>query len=433
MKTDLELRSLSLAALLAVACSCSSEPAEAARQDGAPKPAPAAAAAADPVADQPIERYRLDLLHLAWQAASAFPVDPHAKTRARLQEAVVTTCFEVEQPQLALRFAKGIVGWRQGVAHADYAYYCAKRGAREPVEKHLSLARQFADDVRNDPNPQEWRRDTILMKIARAYALLGEAGKAAEATALVEPNSGLAVDPAWAETVAAKADLMQAADLARELVAMDDVVKTAGLGFAFSVLRTCARLHERFYADAEGRAEIERRVIETYTGIPPALRIEVVADMARTAVAREDAAHARELLGAARRLMEGFAWSAEDVVPMFARLAAARARAGEVDEAKADVAAALARYQDARDGIVDMFRAEALRPLAEACQAMGEVQQAAGLYALVLEEGMENPHSRPRAEDIAETCLSMARHAFAPDARLLARIREIVNGLGDPW
>jgi hypothetical protein len=50
-----------------------------------------------------------------------------------------------------------------------------------------------------------------------------------------------------------------------------------------------------------------------------------------------------------------------------------------------------------------------------------------------VEEGVENPNSRPRAEDLSATCRSMALHAVEPDADLWKRMRQIGDGLGPPW
>jgi hypothetical protein len=64
---------------------------------------------------------------------------------------------------------------------------------------------------------------------------------------------------------------------------------------------------------------------------------------------------------------------------------------------------------------------------------MGDTAAALAVYKQAVEAGMENPNSRPRAEDLAATCCSMAVHAVQPDAELFARIREICAGLSDPW
>ena len=64
---------------------------------------------------------------------------------------------------------------------------------------------------------------------------------------------------------------------------------------------------------------------------------------------------------------------------------------------------------------------------------MGEQAAAFRTYALAVEAGIDNPNSRPRAEDLSATCRSMALHDVRPDAQLWARIRQVSEGLGPPW
>ena len=65
--------------------------------------------------------------------------------------------------------------------------------------------------------------------------------------------------------------------------------------------------------------------------------------------------------------------------------------------------------------------------------AMGRVDEARRVYRLAVDEGVVNPNSRPRADDLSATCLSMARADVEPDAEFLARLREVRENLGDPW
>jgi hypothetical protein len=71
--------------------------------------------------------------------------------------------------------------------------------------------------------------------------------------------------------------------------------------------------------------------------------------------------------------------------------------------------------------------------LAEAYAAMGEHQAALAAYKRVVEEGVANPNSRPRAEDLVGTCLSLARNAVEPDEELSARLEKVFGELKAPW
>jgi hypothetical protein len=116
-----------------------------------------------------------------------------------------------------------------------------------------------------------------------------------------------------------------------------------------------------------------------------------------------------------------------------ARLAALRIRAGDVATARSELREALARFDAERHTIVDMWRAAALRPIAEAHHLLGDTTTALEIYTRAVEAGVENPNSRPRADDLCATCLSLALHDVAPDSLLLDRLTEICNDLGDPW
>ena len=76
---------------------------------------------------------------------------------------------------------------------------------------------------------------------------------------------------------------------------------------------------------------------------------------------------------------------------------------------------------------------QVLRPVAEAWMALGDEAAARRTYVLALEEGAANPNARPRAQDLSATLASMARYDVRPDESMTRRIREIREGLGDPW
>jgi hypothetical protein len=131
--------------------------------------------------------------------------------------------------------------------------------------------------------------------------------------------------------------------------------------------------------------------------------------------------------------MAGFKWLPEQRIPVASKLAALRHRAGDKEEARKEADAELAKYNTEREQIVDIYRAGALRPLAEAYVTMGAQTEARAVYMRALEEGVHNPNSRPRAMDLASTCCSMALRGFEPDDALWARMEQIKKQLGDPW
>lgn len=382
---------------------------------------------------QPLLPYQEELLRLAYRAASAFPLDPHHKNRSRAQEVVVVGCFELGQPQLALEFANGITGWRRGGAYADYACYCATHGERDRALAYVRHAEGVVQQLESDPNEQGWRRDLIVMKMARACALLGDRARAEKLAAGIDVASTHAVDDDWAKTAADGALLVPVDKVDAEIEALRTAFPAMSLGQQNTAVVTLLRLHERCFAATAQRSAIEELLTTTFDKLPPGIRLPAIARLAETCVQQGDKAAALRLLAIARRIAGAHTWRPADQVPVLARLCELRGRAGEVAEARADAEAAMAIYQRERDDIVNIDRAETIRPLAIAWHALGEVTTADGLLALALEEAMENPNSRPRADDFVDTAVAMARNRIEPSPALLIRMREICEGLGNPW
>ena len=411
-----------------MACSCR----DAGHQGVAPVSGQAVAAAPQPVAVE-LAPFRQQLLRSAFAAASMFPLDPHRKNRSRAQELVVTAAFELEQPDLAVGFAEHIADWRRGCAYADYAWEMAKRGRRELAEQYVQRAETVQQAERENPNGQEWRGDLIALKLSRACRELGDAARAERAAAGIDLGSTHAVDASWSQTAAERVRLLAPADGAKELAALDNGFPTMSLGQQSTALVLMARMHERFFADRELRRALEERVVRRHDKMMPALRLDVLATMVRTSMQQGERAGAAALLAVARGLVENHSWRAEDRLPQQARLCELMFVVGEVARARAAAEQALQEWHRDREQIIDIFRAESLRPLALAWFTMGEPDLGHDLLAQVIEEGMENPNSRPRCDDLVETLVAMAKAGIEPRPALTQRIREIVAGLGEPW
>jgi tetratricopeptide (TPR) repeat protein len=161
--------------------------------------------------------------------------------------------------------------------------------------------------------------------------------------------------------------------------------------------------------------------------------MELLEELAGIALDHGDRAKALELVNAAQKSFDEHDWPTENHVPTVANIIKLRFRAADEAKARSDADAALKFYQDNRDKIVNIYRAGALRPLAEAYQTMGDTATAKSVYATALNEGTENPNSRPRAEDLSATCVSMALNGVEPDEAMWTRIRQIQGGLASPW
>ena len=173
--------------------------------------------------------------------------------------------------------------------------------------------------------------------------------------------------------------------------------------------------------------------MNSWNKLPLLVRFEILEQLATSALGHQDNAKALQLANDAGAILATAKWIPEDQIALSARLAALRLRAGDRAKARSDADAALALYEKQRTSIVDIYRAKALRPLAEVYQGLGERVAAQALFAQAIEAGVANPNSRPRAEDLSATCTSMAKCGFEPDQALLARMLQIRAMLGQPW
>jgi hypothetical protein len=383
------------------------------------------------LADAPLSPMRARLLDVAFEAASAMPLAPHVKNRSRAQDAVLVAALELEQSVRALHYAERIENWRRGAGMADVAYVAARRGARSVAERCLAEATAVAADPPNEERPdggdgQAWRRDRILAKVARAQLELGDEAAAYALAAELEASERGTVEAALSARAATDA-------FDERLCALDALVASGDFDRILGALAGYGALLERVYADPARRGEVEQRVEGALAKLPLDVRVRNALERAETALAHDDAPAALALAARAREWLVATPFAADLHLPLHAELAALRFRAGEPGEARAELGAARLAYGRERATLVDVTRAGVLRPLAEAAQVIGDASAARELYAQALAEGVLNPNSRPRAEDLVATLVSMAVRGFEPDAELWARIEAIRAGLGDPW
>lgn len=375
----------------------------------------------DLMEDIPLASYQIKLLNTAFEAASAMPANPHIKDRSRLQEYVVKTCLKLEQPQHALGYIEKIDNWRRGMAYVDLAMYCAQHGAmKERVEPYLNLAAKVAEQA------EDWRRDRIRVKIAQVYTLLGQQKQARTVTAdLADTEAGKV---ARTEAIVCSADSFD-----KEVESLGKVISSGQFDAVNNALEVCAELFNRFYGDNERRELIEKRIKDGWGRMPISIRIDLLIEMAHFALAHSDQAKAIGLVNEARNIMDSSVWQSRYAIPLKAKFAELDFSAGDKNQARTEVQDALSLFGAERKKIVNIYRAQMLRSIAEAYWTMGNKSRAVELYKQAIEAGIENPNSRPRAEDLSATCCSMALHNVKPDAELLSRISQIRDGLGDPW
>jgi len=374
-----------------------------------------------PLTDVPLAAFQRELLEAAFDTATAIPVDPHIKDRSRVQEAVVAACLQLRQPARAIGYIEKIDNWRRGSCYADLAFYCAEHGPADAAQQFLELAEEA---TRGDL--EEWRIEQIAIKRARARAQLKQTqlsaagddlGGSAELSPVAEIEGIVSDNGAWED----------------QIKALDTHISTGNFDVVRSALAAYGRLFDRFYADSAKRCLTEDRIRASWGTLPVLVRIDLLIGMAEAALRHADEGKALSLTDDAQALFKGAQWPNRHRIPLAARLAALHFRAGNAEKARSDADAALALFETEAATIVNVDRAGVLRPLAAAYQAMGDTAAARSVYKRAIEEGIANPNSRPRAEDLSATCCSMALSAVEPDAELWALIHQIREALGQPW
>jgi tetratricopeptide (TPR) repeat protein len=376
----------------------------------------------DALIDQSIPAFQRNLLDLAFESATAIPIKPHIKDRSRTQEEVIAVTLELDQPRRAHGYIKMIDNWRRGAGYADLAFYCAQHGKTNAARHFLDLASQIA----RAPDVKDWRRDHIRIKIAKTYIWLGQTQQANQFEAgVVSSESG--------KVARVQARLSDDDAFHEQIKALDALMASGNFDIIKNTLDAYAELFDRFYGDAEWRSRVEEKIKTSLGNLPVLFRIELLMSLAASARNHADQDKALELVNAAQAMADAYQWPPRYGIPLKARLAEHRFLAGDTQKARSDTDVALALFETVRDQMVDIDRAGTIRPLAEAYRAMGDTAAALAVYRWAVAEGVRNPNSRPRAEDLSATCRSMALHGVEPDAQLWTRMRKIRAELGTPW
>ena len=370
--------------------------------------------------------WRRSLLELADSAFTRMPLDPHAKNRGRGQLTVVEASLAAGLPELGAGIAKKIPDWRRGLAHAHCAQWLQQHERGDEAERELQLAEQAAKAIRADANEQAWRAERILGVVARVRMMRGEMEKFAEASKELGPVEGAVLQ----EEAALR---MPEESFAKWLEQADTTIASAQFDPIQATLQSCAKLYRRFYEDEDKRAQLEKRVAEGYSKLPLQVRVKLLVEIGGVAADKKDAAKTIEICDRIDRVLATAAWRAEDKVPAFADLAVLLHRGGEVARGKQQLDAAAKAFADGRASIFDIYRAASLRSLAEAAAAMGDSPRAMEFWRAAVEAGVENPNSRPRADDLGATCLSFVKAGVQPEAGIEKRLREIAGSLAAPW
>lgn len=376
--------------------------------------------------DAPLESYRGHLLEQAFQAASSFPIVPHIKNRSKAQEEVVLAWIELGQERRALDALEDIRDWRRGACLAELAFQRAKRGEMGGLEELLARAEEVAY-TSEDALMQDWRRERILSKVAKTHAWLGRTADLARLETWVG-------DGERRELEAAKSRNTSSEGLELHLAELDTFAAGGNFDQLSYALASCVELFDRFFTQPELRERIEGSLERFGSKLPIQMRIEALWQLAESALRHGDRTKALELLARSATWIDGNAWLPEDHVSFVARLAALRHRAGEGERARREVDRAVGLFEEGRDRIESMYRAGALRAVAETYEVLGDRRAALRTFERALEESLVNPNSRPRAFDFVSLTCALARLGIEPGKEFSERLATVLaKDLRDPW
>jgi hypothetical protein len=384
-------------------------------ESGAEDDAAAAPAAGEGagLADKPLPAWRTELLELAFEAGSAFPLQPYVKNRARAQQQVVEACLELDQPQRALEYIKKIPNWRRGMCYAHLAYYLAENGRGDAAQPYLDLAARYGIDPL-----LEWRTDRVRVRIAQTHALLGHPEKARAFQEDVVPSE-------QGKVLAARAAAADGERFEALVQQVDGLVAGKDFDVATNALASAVAMYDRNFGTVERRELLEEKIKAVFPRLSGFARIDLLLDMARIALGHGNRDEAQALARDAGQVLQTCRWRLDDQIPLTARVGEWTFRAGDEEGGRAGIQAALDLFEANREDFRGVRRARLLRPIAEAYQGIGEAATALGLYERAVEQGYSNPAIRARIDVVVDICCSMALHGAEPGADLLARLRDM--------
>lgn len=374
--------------------------------------------------DAEIEGYRRDLLGLAMDAASMMPRDPHIKNRSRMQHEVFAACLDLDQPALARAFMKRIANWRRGAAAAEYALYCARYDRHDTAERYLKKAEAAAKLV-----DQDWRKQTIQLRVAEARLLLGD--DAADDRVRRRTTEDMHRGKIEAFAIAHR----ETVDVEALSSRLDSLIASGRYEPILNAAEAYLRLYERLYEQSDRRLDIEGKLRQAYVGMGGAETLKLLMGFAHAALANGDAAEALRFIEEAETLAANAAWPEHQPYryEFVSDLAELRALSDDSSGAVAKLDKLMERYDREGKKIVNIWRADALRSVAEAYAALGETDKAWSVYERAVAAGMVNPNGWPRATDLAKTCVSLALQRVEPSDSLLRSIHRAKAKLGAPW
>lgn len=375
--------------------------------------------------------WRIDLLGEAFAIASSIPEEPHLRDKAKAQEWCVVAALTLDRADLALQYAEAMKTWRQATMLADIAGWHAERGDLSQMEQLAERALALA------PLARDWQQERIRVHAARAYAKGGRDARAeALASGVGEAEQGkveAAVAARGGNPAPEGADAAAPPAFDAQMDQVDEWIMTLNFDLTRNAAEVCIALYAGCQDSADQCARVQRSVEAANSRLPPDIRIANLLALARIAAQAGHAERATPLVEAAEEVLNSGTWMPEDEIVQVAAISLGKHAIGRTDEARTDLTKALALFGERRESIIDIYRAAPLRAVAISQARMGDRAQSLATFMRAIDEGTANPNARPRAEDLAETCVAMVTNDIDPGDSGRARIREIRAGLKEPW
>lgn len=364
--------------------------------------------------------WQQSLLDEAFRTASQLPERPHARARARLQEEIANAALDLGMIELALSYGDRIADWRRGEVLALAAQRFARAGDMARARTCMAGALDVA------ATSTGWTRDRVLTEVAAAHVALGEVDSARTLAAQVPPEDTGRVE-------AALSGLVKESELDRQADAFDQAIATKNFDLARSGIDGYLAWYARVAKDAARADRAVKAIRAAAPDLPRDLQVTYAVKLADALAAQGHREECNAELAAAALMLAETAFLPEDVGPLTATVARARARHGDAVGARQLLQSALDTYVARHAEIADVFRAGYLRPVAEALAAVGDDSGARACWMMALDAGATNPNAKPRTEDLCRTSLSMVRAGAEPDAATRQRMADIRADLKDPW
>jgi tetratricopeptide (TPR) repeat protein len=364
--------------------------------------------------------WRGPVLDQAMRVASSPEGKSHAKIKSRLQRDVAVCALQLGMTDRALTIAAAIQDWREGEVLALAAQQMARSGERDRAKRCIARAAEIAN--RTDG----WRKETTQAEVGLALALLGDVEAARQFGGALPPELTGRVEAQLSGQVSLE-------ELDRQCDAYDRAIATGSFDVVRSGIDGYFAVWERAPDDIARRTRAERAIRAAVTGLPLDLQIAARIRLADKLLAARDRSAAIAELESAERILAQFEFTTETRGAIVRDLASAWVRMDQPTRARPLVVAAVQAYIDAPTAMVDIDRADYLRPLAEALAALGDADEARAVWTRALEACAVNPNARPRAEDLCLTCLSMVRADVPPSDAMRQTMQSIEAGLKAPW